>query len=655
VKPEYSPRLRRRFIEANLQGRYGYNEDATKAKGGWSTRRIASDVAVHFEHKAPSPATILTDLRFLQERYEETRKRHASGVLDPEEFRQWRAHYFKDPNTGLAYETPDHQYHWFRAMIAFALKQEIPQETVDYLDLPEELNGQLLGKEHLLTLILLAPPRHGKTELAIHAIIWLICYNPNIRILYCSGVVGTSRDNADLMKMELEHNDGLVTDYGPFRNEDVKWNQKQFTVATRTRPSKSPTVLPIGLRSNVLSKDADLIVVDDPQDLDDAESETVTERDFRHFTTQLMSRREPHTPVLGLGSHLPSLYGDLWTQIEENAEQISTGRQVLVIRKIKAHDYNKCDPIDDPGHTLCILWPSLRPYWFLEGQRATIGDDVLYEAVYNQELLEGALRFFPKDTVRSLFIYPTETDVTPWPDLDMRLLAEKEETVGILDTARSWREIPFCCNTKDKLLVALGVDPGASESKRASESAFALGGACKHCQRRYLVDYAHERQSPELNPHTIVDFAKSYTELDRVRIEINAYQKSLARDKVVMDAQTTYRFLVEDWNTDERKNDAMIGIPVLSRWMKAGKWSIPYKTDMDREIAEYVLRQLVRWPKRPNDLVMAMWLMDLSLAQMVEDAQWNIPEYGENWANLPEHLKEQVYEVDTSEFDPDWG
>jgi hypothetical protein len=89
--------------------------------------------------------------------------------------------------------------------------------------------------------------------------------------------------------------------------------------------------------------------------------------------------------------------------------------------------------------------------------------------------------------------------------------------------------------------------------------------------------------------------------------------------------------------------------------MKAGKWSVPYKTDMDREIAEYVLRQLVRWPKRPNDLVMAMWLMDLSLAQMVEDAQWNIPEYGENWANLPEHLKEQVYEVDTSEFDPDWG
>jgi hypothetical protein len=611
--------------------------------------RIASDVGIHFGRPAPSPATVLEDIKRLRKIRRQAEKERAANQLVPEEFREWRASHFRDPQTNLPYETPDHQYHWFRVILALALKEEIPPETITYLDLPDTLNGQILGGKHLLTLILLAPPRHGKTELAIHTIIWLICYQPNIRIMYCAGVTTTSQDNADLIKLELEYNKGLIDSYGPFRTEDVKWNQQQFVVATRTTPAKSPTVLPIGKKKNVLSKDADLIIVDDPQDLDDAESETSTTRDFRWFTTQVMSRREPHTPVIGLGSHLPSLFGDLWTQIEENAEHISTGGQVLVIKKIRAHDYEKCDLELDPDHTGCVLWPSLRPFWFLEGQRATIGDDVLFEAVYNQELIEGALRFFSKELLRSKYVYPQLSDDHRgiWPDIDFTLV---EETPGVLDEHRSWRTIPYCCGTRDKLLIALGVDPAATESKKAAESAFVMMGVCRHCERRYLIDYAHERQSPEINPHTILDFAKSYAELDRVRIEVNAYQKALARDPMLVKAQTTYRFLLEDWNTDDRKNDPMIGIPVLSRWMKQGKFSIPYKTDADKERTEYVIRQFIRWPKRPNDVVMACWLSDLSLSDLYVDAQYNVPEYGDYWESLPQYLQESVVEVDMADI-----
>jgi hypothetical protein len=588
--------------------------------------------------------------------HEKRLKDIAAGQLKPEDFATWRSAHFKDPGTGLPYETPEHQYHWFRVIMSLALKEDIPPETLEYLDLPVELNADIASKEKLLTLILLAPPRHGKTELAIHAIIWLICYQPNVRIMYCSGVLTTSRDNADLIKAELEFNEELVEAYGPFRTEDMKWNNKQFTVATRTIRAKSPTLLPIGRGSNILSKDADLIIVDDPQDLDAAESETTTARDFRWFTTQLMSRREPHTPVIGLGSHLPSLFGDLWTQIEENAQDLQAGdqnRQVLIIKKVKAHDYNLCDTINDvdsegrPIHSICVLWHSLRPYWFLEGQRATMGDDVLFEAVYNQELLESALRYFPKDVVRGEYVYPPEfyDERGRYSDLDLKLVEP-----GILDTTRSWRTLPTCCNGAGTLMVALGVDPGASDSKTASESAFFLAGICSTCGRIYVVDYIHLRQSPELNPHTILSVAESYRELNRVRIEVNAYQKALARDTLLVNAQSKYRFILEEWNTDERKNDPMIGIPVLSRHMKNGKFSVPYKTDIDRDIAEYFLRQLIRWPKRPNDIVMACWLCELSLAQMFEEAQYNVPDYGDNWSSVPKYLQEQVYEFDMSDI-----
>lgn len=651
MKQVYSPGERQKYIQLNLLTRYEREGPLDKGKEGWSYRRIADDIALHFDVSPPSPATIQNDLNLLSEKLELRKKKAASEVLNPEFFREWRGEMFRDPATGLSYETPDHQYHWFRIMIALALKVPIPQETIDYLDLPEELNGQILGKKHLLTLILLAPPRHGKTELAIHTIIWLICYRPNVRIMYCSGIKSTSQDNTNLIKNELEYNENLVEKYGPFRDDTVKWNEYQFTVATRDILAKSPTVLPIGRGSNILSKDADLIVIDDPQDLDAAESELTTTRDFRWFTTQLMSRREPHTPVIGLGSHLPTMFGDLWTQIEDNAEALRTGRQVLIIKKIKAHDYNDCDSteVDEdgkPAHISCVLWHSLRPYWFLEAQRASIGDDVLYEAVYNQELLEGALRFFSKDIVRNEFIYPDLIDWKhgPWPDLDLKVVEP-----GILDYTRSWRTVPFCCGTKDKLLVALGVDPGASDAKTASESAFLLGGVCKQCHRIYLVDVEHVRQSPELNPHSVIEFASSYPELDRVRIEINAYQKALARDPVLVAAQSKYRFIIESWNTDVRKNDPMIGIPVISRWMKNGKFSMPYQTEHDQEISEYIIRQFIRWPKRPNDIVMAIWLMELSLAQLYDDAKYNVPEYGDEWDNLPAHLKEQVYEVDMAD------
>jgi hypothetical protein len=537
-------------------------------------------------------------------------------------------------------------------MMALALKQDIPEETLEYLELPASINGDIEDRRKMLTLILLAPPRHGKTELAIHAIIWLICYQPNIRILYCSGVLQTSRDNMGLIKAELEYNEGLIDAYGPFRTDDTEWNQRQFTVATRSIRAKTSTVLAIGRGSNVLSKDADLIVVDDPQDLDAAESETTTARDFRWFTTQLMSRREPHTPVLGFGSHLPTLFGDLWTQVEITLEETRQAGQLVIIKKVRAHDYTKCDTINDveadgsPAHTICILWPSLRPYWFLEAQRSIIGDDVLFEAVYNQELLEEALSYFPKEVVRGKYIYPQEyyDGRGRYSDIDL-----KSHKPGILDTERSWRTFPVCCNGTSSSLVALGVDPGASDAKTASESAFVLSSVCSICHRIYLIDYEHVRQSPELNPHTILEFVKSYEEIQRVRIEINAYQKALARDTLLVAAQGKYRFLLEEWNTDDRKNDPRIGIPVLSRWMKAGKFSMPYKTLEDQDLSEYFLRQLIRWPKRPNDVVMGLWLAELSLAQLFDDAQYNVPEYGDNFSSLPAYLQEQVYEVDMQE------
>jgi hypothetical protein len=46
---------------------------------------------------------------------------------------------------------------------------------------------------------------------------------------------------------------------------------------------------------------------------------------------------------------------------------------------------------------------------------------------------------------------------------------------------------------------------------------------------------------------------------------------------------------------------------------------------------------------------MAIWLADLSLSDLYNDAQYNVPEFGDHWNELPEYLQQQVHEVDMAQ------
>jgi hypothetical protein len=640
----YSQRLRRDYIDSQLESRYGWL-NYEKLPGGNSYREIAWDCKKHFgTAKALTAATIKNDVDWLRERAQlpdDEILSYGQNLLLPENFGKWRAEMFKDPATGLPYDTPEHQMAWFWVFVALATKQIIPDWVLQYLDIPPEVNNEILGGEHLLSFILLAPPRHGKTELAIHTIIWLICAFPNIRIIYIAGILSTSQDNLDLVRAELEQNEELIKYYGPFKDDEVRWNNKGFIVATRVLRAKSMTGLPQGKGSNIMSKDADLIVVDDPQDLDAAESETQTDRDVKWLTTQVMTRREPHTAFLGLGSHLPAVTGDMWSRVEEVAEEIGVGRHRLVITKLRAHNYEKCD-INDPDHTKCVLWHKLRPYWFLEAQRAALGD-MLYEAVFNQDPRQGRVDYFRQDVIRGRYIVGERNETTGFtnpPDLTNR-------DAGILDPRRNWKTDVSCC--KMPVLLAIGFDPAASEDKRASESALTVLGGCPRCERRYVIDYWHARQSPELHAGTILQYVRAFRP-QRVRVESNAYQKALSRDKDLTAGARQLGFLIDEWNTDEKKWDPVLGIPMVNRHIENGMFSVPYMNNGDQQYAEDYLKAFIRWPKKPNDIPMSTWLADLSVQQMIEEYKYVVPDVMPGWDELPDYLKDQTYDVELSEI-----
>jgi hypothetical protein len=448
-------------------------------------------------------------------------------------------------------------------------------------------------RQILLTFVLLYAPRHGKSMLVIHACIFLMIRNPNVRIIYCQGVLKTSIKVMKMIMAELLYNTRLLELFGPFKIDGRQWNNDGFIVARREIESITPTFTPVGVQSNIRSLDADIVIVDDPQDIDRAESETTTQRDYNWLTAELMTRREPHTPVFMVGSHLPTLFGDIFSQLEDNVDDLRTEEQEIIIRKVPAHDLEKCD---GEAHTECLLWPDRRSIHFLDAQKAMLGAD-MFEAVYQQVARIPGQRPFMPEVVKGDYVPGV-------PNEEGLILPPEAEVKGILDPSRKWKQEVRCCG---QVFTTIGFDPAAGEGKRSSLSALHVLAGCIRCKRLYSIDYWEKRQSPDLHAATIGSFAKAF-DVSHVRIEINAYQKALARDRELQKYARDHGFVVDEWFTDDRKNTPEFGIPLLARWMNDGLFSVPHQDEEDRQYARELLNSLIRFPLKPNDSPMALWL-----------------------------------------------
>ena len=609
-------------------------------KDQWSLKRIGLAVMEHFDlPKPPANATIKND-HFQNEsrdhidgEYEE----EAERLLHPDNFAEWRSLHFRAPGNRV-YETPKHQQAWFYLIRTLALKEVPPQWVIDYLGLEEALHGVDLTEwvkdpEQMLTIFLLAPPRHGKSDLAAHVIIWLICRNPDIRILWCGGKLDISKLTVRFVKAELESNEMLIEHYGPFENEG-SWSENSFVVATRKTRMRSATLTAIGKGVTILSLDADFIFGDDMFDLKASLSPTQVNNDVLWVKSQLMTRREPWTPLLGIGSHQPSPTGDAYTHMDDDHDN-----DIFFVKQ-KAHNYDNCLPLedgmteDDRHGEHCLLWASMRSFNYLDKFRRSLGD-IAYEVCYNQDASQSTLQYFRPEVIRREYPQPV-TSPTSGQYLDFN---HYEERSGVLDSKRSFGyKLKYCCGSHNNLVTCIGFDPAAGQAKGTSESALIVLQACKVCERRYLIDYWHKRQSPEKHPDTISLFASNF-QVDRVRIEINAYQKALARDPRLKEASLKDRFIIDEWFTTDKKWDPGMGIPLLSRHMEQGRFSVPYMLPQDKQKAEALLTQLVRYPSEPNDVVMALWLADLSVVSLIDQGRVVVQRQLD--PNVPQHILDQ--------------
>ena len=467
-----------------------------------------------------------------------------------ENFSTFRNKYFAT-ETGEKYETADFHENWINKIL----------KSIDE-------GGELL---------VLSPPRHGKTELLIHFAVYQICRNPNTRIMWVGGNEDIAKNAVSAVLDQLESNERLQQDFcepgksfKPDNRSGKMWASNQFTVGTRTVPGiKSPTMVAVGKGGKILSRDCDLIIADDIEDHQTTMQPGARENTRQWWTTTLSSRKEEHTAVVVIGSrqHPDDLYHHLLNN--EAFESIVE----------TAHDLTcQLPEASDEEHTDCMLWESKRTHkWLMSRLRAaeTTGGKQIFEMVYfNQSYVEGTQIFSP-DAIDAC--------------------KRQELVVG---------QIP-----KQLQLVA-GLDPSSS----GYQAAF-LWGIDTFNSELYCIDIDNQKGGGVRAAAQIIsDWYHKY-DLAHWIVEENGFQTAIRQDENIKEFVLRTGILLQGHLTGKNKHDPLYGVGAMSELFDANKIHLPYGNSESQAKIDSYKRQLVYFDGKPvssrnkhkTDIVMSSW------------------------------------------------
>ena len=457
----------------------------------------------------------------------------------------------------------------------FATETGEKYETADFHE--KWINNIIHAIDHGEELLILSPPRHGKTELLIHFAVYQIMLNPNVRIMWVGGNEDIARNAVSAVLDHLETNERLQDDYcvpgttfRPDNRSGKNWSQNQFTVGTRTVPGiKSPTMVAVGKGGKILSRDCDIIIADDIEAHQTTMQPGARENTRQWWPTTLSSRKEEHTAVVVIGSrqHSDDLYNHLldndnFNSIVETAHSMEC--------TIPEHS--------EEEHKDCMLWGSKRTFpWLMSRMKAaeTTGGRQIFEMVYyNQAYVEGT-QIFTMDMI----------DQCMRPDLE----------VGY---------------THPNLYLVAGLDPASSGYQAA-----VLWGIDVIRGELYLID-VENRQGGGVKAalNIMSDWLQQYDLLHWI-VEENGFQTAIRQDDGIKEFSLNSGILIQGHLTGKNKHDPMYGVGAMAQLFENRKVHLP--TGSPESIAKInaYRTQLLYFDGKPvsqrnkekTDIVMAGW------------------------------------------------
>ena len=480
-----------------------------------------------------------------------------------EDFKDFRDRYF-ETEQGIPYETPEFHIRWIESIL----------EAIEK------------GEQQMI----LSPPRHGKTDLLIHFVIWLICKTPNIRILWVGGNEDIAKNSCSSVIDQLENNELLIEEicgpgpkFKPQNRSGKAWSSTEFTVGTRTVTGiKSPTMVGIGRGGKILSRDCDIIIADDIEDHSSTMQPASRENTRNWWTTTLSSRKEEHTAMVVIGSR--QHYDDLYSHLLENESWKTIVEE--------AHDTACTLPDwDETEHNDCMLWTGKRTYkWLMDRKRAaeTTGGRAIYEMVYLNVAMPDGLALF-----------------------------DRVEIEECRDQKRDIGHIP------PGIRLIAGLDPASTGYQAAFLWAYNMDA-----NKLYMVDMNNSLGGGIPQALEIIKEWWGKYNLSHWVIEENGFQKAIRQDKSIREFASSHGIFLEGHETYKNKFDPVYGVTAMRPMFQEKIISLPYLSFEAQEKVNLYTSQLVYFSSAKNksksvgtktDIVMASWFPMRAIRRMQKE------------------------------------
>lgn len=490
----------------------------------------------------------------------------------PDNFVRWRKKYFRD-RKGQPYITPPHQKIWVEEILR-TIKE----------------GGQLS---------IMAPPRHGKSDLLAHFCIWQILINPNIMIMWIGGNDDIAKLSLAQVRDELQNNKKIQADFNngnsfaPDKKSGLPWSTNQFTIGTRTVTGlRSPTMVAIGRGAKILSRDADWIITDDLEDEISVRTEGARETTRNYFFQNIGTRKEDHTGWVNIGSrqHIEDIHGKLlenttWDSIVNVAHDPACELEEHDDEKPlpRGHTKQKNCPICDK-HVECCLFPQLRTYKYLVERREALGKRIFNMTFQNS----------PEDAGSLIFL--------------------KQSVDACLNKTRRFRDIEWIKQNTSRSYLIAGLDPSATQYQASVLKAYD-----PETQKRFIVDLENRLGG---GVRAVRETIQKWYEMYECRmwvIEENLYHGGITDDEKLINYCGTNGIQILGHLTNaQNKWDSNYGISAMGPLFDEGLYDIPYR-DQNQLIKEY-RKQLLSFSHQPgvrkkdsSDLVMADWFTEVGI------------------------------------------
>lgn len=501
------------------------------------------------------------------------------------------------------------------------------------------------------------PAQHGKTTSLLHWMIYVLCREPDISIIYCEKSEPAAHQRARTIMDILEFNKKLVHDFGEFKSR--WWSVEALVIKQRTKLVQWPSIAFYGAQSKAtLGSRCNIMIVDDPVTAENSASELERAR-LREWFFQAAATCPYPLPVererylrklflVGTTFHMDDLYHSvlktgMYKHLWLKAVDLKTGETLSPRFTYRTTEELEREAEHDPEAAKLLENVKAGRVTSL-GDWRKANDTRSFMRRYQNEVRDDSTSKFAEIWFRG-----GEDDWAP-PGGYPGCLEDHEHHPG-----RSLGEKP---NTKT-LTCITGVDPAAGTKGHYTVrfACVTLGCDLVHDPNTvYLIDLDYGQQpmvSDNPNKESQLDIVLRHVERynSRVVLETNNVQSVWAQALRQEAQRRGMNVLITGHHTSHQKRvDPEQGIEAMAPMVENGHLRLPYKLPSDKRRVDELIDEFIYWGSFPtDDILMAFWFAWRALERkrrsraVSAPVKRELPPYfltGDKW-NFPPHWTDE--------------